>query len=133
MPSIFDVYLIEVDESDEKDDQKSFPAHFEDKDTELQILKSENSKLNEEIERLKDQYQSKTIIMNARIEHIKAMKVKQFKEIQSLKEEVANLKEKLTEAQRTINENFQSADIDVNIFFEFSSILAMHDYTFPID
>lgn len=113
VPSLFDVYLIEINEEEDQNDMNYQVVDI----TELQVLRSENVKLNEAIEQLKRKQKSEKMIVEARIAHLNATKIKNTKEIHSLKKQVADLEKKLAEAQETIDS--YTANIQVNIFFEF--------------
>lgn len=107
VPSLFDVIMIEVNEDYDQtpgfENIEAIQTNSEVEDTsELKLLKLENEKLILEIEELKRKQQSDKLIADARIEYVKNIKVKQWKEIESLKKQLDCLKYALAQAQEAM-------------------------------
>lgn len=114
VPSVFDVNLIEVNEEEEEEKSAVEYVDVMNDDSELELMRSMNAKLNLEIEQLKRKHQSNKLITDARIEHINGSKMKLTNEVQSLKKQVEYLKSALDKARKTIETNFLAADIESN-------------------
>lgn len=82
VPSIFDVFLIEVNDNEEFDDQISNESDTE--ADEIEILRSQNADLNQIIKRLKRQHASQKFLMDSNIRRLKKVKSRQLKKIRQL-------------------------------------------------
>lgn len=91
IPTLFDVLLIEVDEDFDHDNSSD----------ELHI---QNMNLKDEIEQLKSKLQSEKWFALSQIDSLKQGKLKQAKEIQSIRKEVTQLKIKLNKSHKLIAE-----------------------------
>lgn len=105
---MFDVYLIEIDDEHELEDDDQITEQTIEH-TEALALRSENEKLEKEIEQLKQKMESDKIIMCARINYANK---KRSKEVQSLKMQVESLEKENADLTKKI-----FPEIDVIIFF----------------
>lgn len=109
VPSVFDVYLIEVNEEEEDEG-------INNQVDELQILRWENKRLHETVEKLTRKQTSEKMFLKSRIAHMNATKSKQCKQIDSLKKQVSNLEKDLAKASETIESYTSNAQVNINSF-----------------
>lgn len=119
IPSVFDTYMIEVNENDEL----PVASHFDESQetacsnatrTELQELKSKNAKLTEIITQIRWNHKRENKVL---INHLKRLNLKQSKEILALKREVAHCKNENEKLEIRLSEFYGIfGKPDVNIF-----------------
>lgn len=122
VPTIFDVFLIEVnDEEDEEFSNESNTQNIDCRNNsefdETKELQSQNTKLCQEIEQLKNTLASQKIIIDSRIEYMKKIISSQSKNIRGLKNQLKQYNDTLHASIGGLNVNFL-------IFFIFSIILS---------
>lgn len=120
VPTIFNVFLIEVNEN--YDDLNNFHAI----DT-VPNIPTCCTKLREECEQMKCKFQSHQIEMNFKIDRIRKTKRQQARDIQSLKKKIGYLRKKLGQKQKKIDElNY----VDVKVIYTNTLCLLFEYYLF---
>lgn len=110
VPTIFNVFLIEV--SEERDIQNqineqnvSTSDENESEISEAKALQSQNTKLCHEIEQLKRKLGSQKLVMDSRIEHLKNKNLLQSKKIRDLEKQLQQYNSTLIASLRGLNVN----------------------------
>lgn len=107
VPTVFDIYLVEVDENgsilntpnfDRSQSNECSNAPCKEVFVELQKEKSMNVKLLKDIKQIRWNHKS---IKDVRIDHLKQLNSKQSKEISALKKEIAHYKDEHEKLQAT--------------------------------
>lgn len=111
IPTIFNVVLIEFDDEEFSENDISTDEFDIEK---IREIKSQNDKLQQEIEQLKSKLGSEKIFLNSQIEYFKEIKKNQAHEIQKLKREVIQLK--CTVDQLTKERDSMIGELNVNAY-----------------
>lgn len=104
VPSLFDIFLIEVEES----------SNCAVKIDELNAFKCENEKLRREFNQMANKFESEKLIASTRIDHLNDIKKSQIKEIRSFKQKTTYLENTLEQLRKTITD-MKEGNLSVNL------------------